>query len=241
MSAVIDCHAMLGQENHLRLESAELLRRMEAAGVELAIARPMGSELAVENATGNARVLSAGERIRGWASVNPWFGGKALEEIKRASGMRAVGLYLDPNRQGFLPTDPVAAPAVEQALSLGWPVMVQTGAYINGDALALGELARRYPEGVFIAGSSGFSDMWFELPGLMRQVPNLYLDCSLIWATAVRRIVSEGHADRVLYGSAEPRSPYAASLAALGRLGLNDGDLGLILRENALRVLRLEQ
>src|SRR5687767_10417083 len=104
---IIDAHVLLGVENHLKLEADELLRRMDAHGIETAIARPMGAELAVLNEVGNNRVLKSHPRIRGFATVNPWFGEQAIEELKRCRDLGAVGLFLHPSRQGFMPTDAV--------------------------------------------------------------------------------------------------------------------------------------
>ena len=76
---IIDAHAMLGQENHLVLDVDELLRRMDAAGVERAAVRSMGAELAVQCEAGNDRLLSAPDRLSAWASANPWFGERAVD------------------------------------------------------------------------------------------------------------------------------------------------------------------
>src|SRR5688500_2445506 len=77
---IIDAHAMLGDETYLSLEPAELLRRMNEANVAIAIARPIGAGLIVDHRAGNDLVLSAGPRIRGLATVNPWWGPKGLDE-----------------------------------------------------------------------------------------------------------------------------------------------------------------
>ncbi|MCI0364656.1 MAG: hypothetical protein L0219_12290, partial [Phycisphaerales bacterium] len=79
---IIDAHAMLGREFPLALDVDELLRRMDAHGIELAIVRPMGADLVVDNRAGNDRVLNAGPRIRGLATANPWYGQRALDELK---------------------------------------------------------------------------------------------------------------------------------------------------------------
>ncbi len=62
---IIDAHAMLGDETYLSLDAADLLRRMDDAEIETAIARPMGSGLVVDHRVGNDLVLTAGPRIRG--------------------------------------------------------------------------------------------------------------------------------------------------------------------------------
>ncbi|MBI4024367.1 MAG: amidohydrolase family protein [Verrucomicrobia bacterium] len=236
---IIDAHALLGAEYHLKLDPVELLRRMDAHMVETAIARPMGAELAVFNTEGNNRVLKAHPRIRGMAAANPWFGGKAIEELKRCRDLGAVGLFLHPSRQGFMPTDDLVRPLLDFAVEAGWPVMFHTGSYVQSDILALGEVARKYPGLNFIAGFGGFTDMWFELPGLFAEAPNLYLDASVMWSDAIEQIVRERGESRVLFGSAEPRNCYAAGLKMFERLDVNDQQMRAILSANAKRIFRL--
>ena len=236
---MIDAHAMLGDETYLRLDAAELLRRMDAAGVDLAVARPMGAGMIVDHRVGNDLVLKAGPRIRGLASVNPWWGAKALDELARCRDLGAVGLFLDPARQGFFPTEPVAAPVFERAAEYGWPVLARTGTFVFADVLALAEVARAYPQTAFIAGFGGFADMWFELPTAIRSAPNLLLDASMIWGAGIQEIVERHGADRVLFGSAEPRNRYKVVLNTIDRLGLDGPARRAILHDNAARVFKL--
>src|SRR5438105_7735663 len=98
---IIDAHVALGDEHYLRLDAAELLRRMDKSGIAVAVARPTGAELAVHNRRGNDRVLSAGPRVRGLATANPWYGAEAVAELQRCRDRGAVGLYLHPTWPGF--------------------------------------------------------------------------------------------------------------------------------------------
>jgi len=237
---VIDAHAMLGDETYLRLDAADLLRRMDAAGVDLAVARPMGAGMIVDHRAGNDLVLKAGPRIRGLASVNPWWGAKALDELARCRDLGAVGLFLDPARQGFFPTEPVATPVFERAAEYGWPVLMKTGAYIYADILALAEVARAFPRTTFIAGFGGYADMWFELPMAIRSAPNLLLDASMIWGAGIREIVDRHGPERVLFGSAEPRNRYKVVLKTIDRLELDEAARRAILHDNAARVFKIE-
>src|SRR5205814_6930483 len=104
-NAIIDAHVSLGQEQHLRLDVPELFTAMNAHNIVISIARAMGSELAVNNREGNNRVLYAGPRVKALVTANPWYGPAALDELKRCRALGAVGLYLHPTRQGFMPTD----------------------------------------------------------------------------------------------------------------------------------------
>lgn len=235
----IDAHAMLGRETYLALDAPELLRRMDAAGIETAVARPMGAGLVVDHAAGNDLVLKAGPRIRGLVTANPWWGEKALDELARGRDLGAVGLFLDPARQGFFPTEAVAAPIFERAARYGWPVLVKTGAYIYGDILAVADVARRHPETPFIAGFGGYADMWFELTSACESTPNLHLDASMIWGAAVREVAEKCGASRVLFGGAEPRNRYAVNLKMVDRLELDEPTRRAILRDNAARIFKI--
>ena len=237
---IIDCHAMLGEETYLSLDAAELLRRMDAAEIDTAIARPMGTGMVVDHRVGNNMVLNAGPRIRGLATANPWWGVAGLEELARCRDLGAVGLFLDPLRQGFFPTEPVATPFYERAVEYRWPVLFRTGAYIFADVLAVVEIARRYPSIDFIAGFGGFADMWFEINGAIGAVPNLHLDASMLWSDGVLEIINAHGPERVLFGSAEPRNHYRVNLRMLDRLELSAAARDAIYFKNAERIFNLK-
>jgi predicted TIM-barrel fold metal-dependent hydrolase len=236
---IIDGHAMLGVEYHYELRADELLRRMDAAAVQTAIVRPLGAELAVLNTEGNSRLLDAGPRLKALVSVNPWFGQRGVDELKRCRDRGAVGLFLHPSRQGFMPTDDHVRPLIDFAEASHWPVMFHTGTYLHSDIIALGLLARHYPNVPFIAGFGGFTDMWFELPGVFKETPNLLLDASMMWGDAIDEIVRDCGAERILFGSAEPRNRYAAALKLIKRLELPAAAVRAILHDNSKRVFRL--
>jgi uncharacterized protein len=236
---IIDAHVSLGVEHHFRLDADELVSRMDEHEVILSIARPAGADLAVDNAIGNNLVLSAGPRVRGLATANPWYGARAISELTRSQSLGAVGLYLHPTRQGFLPTDPIVEPLIAFARRAGWPVVFHTGTYIQSDVLAVAEVARRNPEMTFICDTAGFSDMWFELPGVMAEHANVLLCASLIWPRAIDLAVREFGAGRVLFGSGEPRDRIGAALARIDRLELSPADRRAMLHDNAIRVFGL--
>ena len=236
---IIDAHAMLGNEIYLALDESELVRRMDAAGIDLAIARPMGRGLVVDHREGNDLVLKTGPRIRGLATVNPWWGRLALEELSRCRDLGAIGLFLDPLRQGFFPTEDVATPFYERAAEYGWPIMFRTGTYVFADVIAVVEVARRFPQINFIAGFGGYADMWFEMTAAIGAVQNLYLDGSLLWAEGIEEVINTHGTERVLFGSAEPRNRYRVNLRSLERLELADDIRRAIFYENAERLFNL--
>ena len=126
-----------------------------------------------------------------------------------------------------------------QRVRAAWPVVFHTGTYIQSDVLAVAELARRFPEVKFVCDAAGFADMWFELPGVMAEVPNVLLCASVIWPRAIDLAVKISGAGRVLFGSGEPRDRLGAALARLERLELSQADLRAVLHDNAARVFGL--
>lgn len=212
---------------------------MNQHGVGLAIARPTGAELAVMNRAGNDRVLGAGPRVRGLATANPWYGPAALGELERCREADAVGLYLHPTRQGFMPTDPIVEPLLDLAQAAEWPVVIHTGTYIQSDVLAVAEVARRRPEIIFVCDCAGFADMWFELPGVMAETPNLLFCTALIWPRAIANTLKNFGPQRVMFGSGEPRDSLPAAIKRCERLGLSDDERRAIFHDNARRVFRL--
>ena len=149
--------------------------------------------------------------------------------MTRCRNLGAVGLYLHPTRQGFLPTDAVAEPFIEFARRSGWPVVFHTGTFIQSDVLAVAEVARRNPDLTFVCDTAGFADMWFELPGIMAETTNVLLCASLIWPSAIGSTVKDFGPERVLFGSGEPRDRLGAALARLDRLSLSDSERRSIL------------
>jgi uncharacterized protein len=236
---IVDAHAMLGSEPPLAISAEELLRRMDSHEIVAALARPMGAELVIDNRAGNDRVLNAGQRIRALVSANPWYGPRALDELKRSRELGAVGLFLHPSRQGFSPIEPVADPILEFVAAANWPVMLHTGTYIQSDVLAVAEVARRFPQTQFILGCGGFADMWFEIPGAIREVPNLWLETSHTLGDGIRNVIKSAGYERVIFGSGEPSNRYASVLQCLSRLELTPEAQQAVLHDNAKRLYRL--
>jgi predicted TIM-barrel fold metal-dependent hydrolase len=194
----------------------------------------------IHNRAGNDRVLSAGDRIRGLVSVNPWAGPTAIDELSRCRERGAVGLYLHPSRQGFFPTDAISQPLIEFASESRWPVVFHTGTYIHSDVLAVAEVARQFPEMTFVCDCAGFADMWFELPGLLKETKNVMLCTSLIWTRAIKVAVDTAGGERVIFGSGEPRDSVEAALRRVERIGLSDSQQRAILHDNAVRIFKLD-
>ena len=125
---IIDAHVHIGTTiNHfkrLHITAGDILREMDANGIDMAILCPAGADLAVDNRAGNDRVAAAvrahPDRFIGLGSANPWYGETALVELERAVydlGLR--GFKFHSLIQGFHLNDPILVyPLVEKAVDL---------------------------------------------------------------------------------------------------------------------------
>jgi uncharacterized protein len=239
---IIDAHVTLGYEPfkpYHSLTTADLLAQMDAHGVSLSIARPGGNAVAYFNERGNRECLGASPRVKALATATPWAASDASAELERSRQAGAAGLYLHPSRQGFLPSDDVARPLLDFASAYAWPVVFHTGTYIQSDVLAVAEVARGYPSLTILCDCAGFTDMWFELPGLLADLPNLNLIASLIWPRAIANTIKNYGASRVLFGSGSPRDSLTAAIERIERLELSDDDYRAVMHDNAARIFRL--
>jgi predicted TIM-barrel fold metal-dependent hydrolase len=121
-SDLYDAHCHVGEGVHYRLSPEQLLAQMDALGIERAVLVPADRFIAVDNRAGNDLLLEATgrwpDRFWGFATVNPWYGGRAVQELQRAIEAGLVGLKLDPVLQGYMLCDPLVHPVIEAAIDL---------------------------------------------------------------------------------------------------------------------------
>src|SRR4051812_13663675 len=121
---IIDAHIVVGRDpnrGHDIRTAEQVVAEMDRHGVALSIARPRPDAVALYNEDGNTECLTASPRIKVLITISPWtISRDAVTEFRRTNEAGAVGLYLDPTRQGFLPTDSVAAHLLELAIAYKW-------------------------------------------------------------------------------------------------------------------------
>jgi len=205
---LIDAHCHVGEGVHYRLMPEDLIIQMDELGIDRAVLVPADRHIAVDNVEGNDFLLQTVERwpdrFWGFATVNPWYGERAVAELRRAIGAGLLGVKLDPVLQGFLLCDPLVYPVVEAAIELNAPIYFYTGTPVNALPLQLAELAQRYPEGRFIMGHMGNPDFWLDVPIALRQAPNLWAEVSPNLPAAVNRVANLGFVGRLIFGSDAP-------------------------------------
>lgn len=224
-SPVFDAHATLGQGIFGRLDLPSLLAQMDAFGIQAALAAPGDRWLAVDNRAGHDALLDAihrhPDRIGGYATANPWYGQRGLDELARALDAGLVAVKVHPPRQGFALLDEVAVPLWEWIAARRVPVYVVTGTAM-ATPLQLAELARRYPDTAWIMGRSGRTDYgWLDFARAVRQAPNIYVETAHNLPASLGRLIATLGPERILFAGDLPDTNLRIELAKLDDIHLD--------------------
>jgi predicted TIM-barrel fold metal-dependent hydrolase len=229
---IVDAHCTIGDGRNVSMSADELVRQLDELDVEAAIVGPPDRCLAVYNREGNELVRDAcarhAGRLIGFATVNPWYGDAAVDELRRAIDDGLAGLILHPPLQGYILVDSVADAVLDVAGSAGLPVFVGTGTPAYALPLQLTEVARRHPDVRFVMGHLGHSDFWIEAIPAAAAAPNIYADISYTQPHVIAEAVATLGADRVVYGSDAPFNKMSLELDKLRQAGLDERSLELV-------------
>ncbi len=238
---IVDARCTIGDGRYASLSPDDLVRQLDELGVEAAVVGPPDRCLAVYNREGNDLVRAASVRhpgrLVGFATVNPWYGAAAVEELRRAAADGLAGLILHPPRQGFMLVDEVADPVLELAGELGLPVYVGTGTPAYALPLQLTEVARRHPRVRFLLGHMGHSDFWIDSIPAAAIAANVFAEVSYKQPHAIREAVATLGAERVVYGSDAPFNAMRLELEKLREAGLADREQELVAAGTLLSLL----
>ena len=248
---IIDAHVHIGTTiNHfkrLHITAGDILREMDANGIDMAILCPAGADLAVDNRAGNDRVAAAvrahPDRFIGLGSANPWYGETALVELERAVydlGLR--GFKFHSLIQGFHLNDPILVyPLVEKAVDLDVPAYFHCGTPIMAMPYKMQDLAQLYPQAKLIMGHRGW-DYHFDVYYVEENCPNLWIETSKCGYVNLEQSYKTGNAHRLLFGSDYPISSMASELSKVRLLeGLTFEEQSSILGANCARLFTIEK
>ncbi|MBI2369156.1 MAG: amidohydrolase, partial [Deltaproteobacteria bacterium] len=243
---------------------ASLIEAMDRAGV----AQGVLVGLDAETATGRPRtpndhiaklVAQYPDRLIGFASVDPWKGKLAVQELERAIrelGLRGVKFH--PPMQAFFPNDRICYPLYELCQDLGVPILLHTG--FSGPGMGkpgglgvrlkygepipyIDDVATDFPELTLICAHFGWP--WTEeMLSVALHKANVCIDLSG-WAPryfprSVVQYMNTLLQDKCLFGTDYPYVAHDRWLAEFQRLDLKDEVREKVLERNARRILRLE-
>lgn len=195
----------------------------------------------------------------GFASVDPWKGKQATQELEHAvSGLGLRGLKLHPIAQEFFPDDDRFRALFETCTKLQIPVVFHMGTTGWGAGLPggggvklkygrpiphLDDLAANFPDLTIIGAHPGWP--WTdELLAVVMHKPNVYMDLSgfrpKYFPRAVIEQLDHQLARKALFGTDYPFIEPKVWLADFGKLEMREETRSKILAENARGVLGLD-
>jgi predicted TIM-barrel fold metal-dependent hydrolase len=237
------------------------LLQMDVAGIQRAVLLPIDATTArgckLYSNEQIAELCTLSDRFIGFASVDP-HNPAAPQELEQAiNGLGLRGLKLSPPTQEFFPNDrKLAYPIYQAAQALDIPVVVHCGMTWEPRARAnwaqpilLEDVAFDFPRLKLVIAHMGWP--WvLESVTLALKYPNVTLDTSALYfdnpwdfvAFVMTRQVPLSVFERslrhqVVFGSNYPRVEIKNMVRAVRRLGLSEGCLDLIFRENAAKLL----
>ncbi len=236
------------------------LLQMDVAGINRAVLLPIDCARARGDAVSSneqvAELCSQSARFIGFSSVDPLKEGAARELEQSVRHMGLKGLKLDPALQDFQPGDTRAFSLYEAAAALRIPVLIHTGmSWAPGTALELGQplllepAIRRFPGLNFILAHFAWPWVW-EATALALKYPNVYLDTSCLYYDSPKEffqfvfskqipttVIERSLRNKIVFGSNYPRVEIKNMVHALNTLGLTEGFLNKVFRENPERLL----
>lgn len=186
------------------------------------------------------------------ATVHPYDGQAALDELARVAGRGVRMLKIHPHTQRFDPADPRVLTLVKRAGELGLIVVMDNANIIpGGDSEKLFNLALAAPKTKFVfAHMGGLNFRFWNMLGLARTADglfgdNVYFDISAMVVLAADAPIEEEFiwtmrnvgTDHVLLASDYPQFSLKQTLDALERLDLTAEEKGKIRAGNARALL----
>jgi predicted TIM-barrel fold metal-dependent hydrolase len=237
---IIDAHCFVGNGRYKKQTAAQLLAAMENTGVEKAAICPVEEYSTVDNEEGNRQIAGLcrqyPDRFYGFAAANPWYGPKAEETLIRALDDGLNGVFFDSSLQGFSINDEISDPLMELCREYKAPAYFHTGTPAFALPLQLRYLALRHPKVNFIMGHMGANDFVSDIVPAMYQIENLYLETSMN-LTCTLQDVLKNYPDRMIFGSASPRSHLDYELFKLRQACTDDTILEKVCGTNFQRIV----
>jgi uncharacterized protein len=181
------------------------------------------------------------------ATVHPYDGQAALDELSRVAARGVKVLKLHPHTQQFDASDPRVLALVKQAGALGLVVLMDNANILPGDSERLFNLAVNAPKTKFIfAHIGGLNFRFWNTLALARTADgffadNIYFDISATVVVAADSPIQSEFVwtlrnvgiDRLLMGSDYPQFTLGKTVAAFKQLGLTEEENRKILSGNA--------
>ena len=244
MKADVSVLGLTAQGMRTTHTAPNLLRDMDALGIESSVVLPFDLPVGARNADHLLEVTRSHPRLVPFGSVHP-FDRDAEERLDRQVAAGAHGIKLHPNGQFISPDHPRTVHLCGRCGARGLPVLFHCGPVgIEPKAAARRSQVERYertisenPGTTFVLGHSG-ALQYDQAIRFADRYPNTYFELSCLGLGALRTVLDAVPAERLLYGTDWPFYHQALTLARvliatedapeLRRAILHDNAVGLL-------------
>jgi len=237
------------------------LLQMDVAGIQRAVLLPIDCSTTrgckIFSNEDIAKLCRENERFIGFASVDPHKQNASKELNYAIKELKLKGLKLDPGLQQFYPNDKKCAyPLYEAASQLKIPVIIHAGLSWESKAMIkysmpilIEDAAHDFPELNIVIAHFGWP--WvLDSVALALKYPNIYIDTAAHYLDRPKEflnfvmakqipitVIERSLRNKILFGSNYPRIEIRKMVDAVKALGLTEGCLNLIFKENAQKLL----
>jgi predicted TIM-barrel fold metal-dependent hydrolase len=244
-AARVDAHTHGGVDvDGSRLDEAQLLAQLDAAGIHHAACTPLqqASGYVAENERIRELATASRGRLLALHRCDP----RALDpaaDARAGLDAGAVGLKWHPRAEQFSMLDDVARDTAAVAGEAGVPILIHAGRGMERLGEGVVELARTHARATFILAHAAVSDLAWIVDAT-RDMPNLVFDTSWWRPTDIAVLLTSIEPDRVLHGSDPPYGTVGLGLQVTARIaracGWDDDSMALLFGGNARRVFGID-
>lgn len=239
MSLVIDAHNHIGDRPGARQTGAELVAKLDAAGVDKAVIFPF-----VEGNFTNDFVKDAydqfPDRLIPYCAVNPWERDAAAVVRHCITQWGFKGLKLHPTINGYHLADPeLVDPLFSLADELGFPIIVHGASDLYNSPPEFALMAARFPGVPLMMAHMGFFWSVDQAITFAGQFENLYLETSRAPIFEIQTAVRKLGAHKVIWGTDSPFVDYEFEFKKMERSTSDRDGYASIVGGNLARLLKL--
>ena len=238
MSLVIDAHNHIGDRHGASQTGAELVAKLDGAGVDRAVMMPF-VEGTIDNEVIDREARAFPDRLIPFCAVNPWDRGAAIETIRHCvedQGMR--GIKLHPTLHGYhLGDHGLVDPIFSAARDLGVVVTSHGASDLYNTPYEFREMAQTFSDVPLWMVHMGFFWMTDLAIEVAAELPNLYLDTSRAPVFEVTQAVREAGPEKVLWGTDSPYVDYEWEFKKMSRVADSREAYELVVGGNVARIL----
>lgn len=233
----IDSHSHIGTRIGSRQTGAQLVARMDDAGVDLACIFPH-VEAGFDNNEVDDALLERPGRFIPFMAINAWAGGRAVWEIHERADRGYRGIKLHPTIHGYNLGDlGLVRPILDAARERGLVVLSHGASDVLNAPAAFAKVAQAYPEVPLLMAHSGVFQMHQDAIEAARDNANLYLECARVPAFEIAHQIRELGPEKSIWGSDSPFCDYTWEFDKMRRTVDSDEAWALVCGGNLARLL----